>query len=319
MTGTGTQNDPFIPNTWSDFVTAIGTSGAYVELPIELVKTSDDKVKNGKLYFDSQGNRIATPIQSELSNYYENSFKFDMNAVNPFGVLISFNNCHVDGNGASIVNLYVPNDDTGILIDNGTAYLQNINFLNIYGDNSSNKGVFSCRDNSRNYELTNVQFQGFINRGSMMGTGGNIKKHTSTTFSLTFGLNAIFNPVALNSADKYYNFCLFEFYGNPTNVFGSPNGNRFLNCKMTGELFGTSGSNVLFPSDESSSTCVIDIDVSNYNNVSFNYGNGRGNNPYIINTDKLPTGTTYVGMTGVTTSQLQDASYLRSVGFPVGD
>lgn len=319
MQGDGTQASPYIPETWDDFVTAIGTSGAYVELPIELVKTSDDKVKNGKLYFDSQGNRIATPTQSELSSYYENSFKFDMNAVNPLGVLISFNNCHVNGNGASIVNLYVPNDNTGILIDNGTAYLQNINFLNIYGDNNSNKGVFSCRDNSRNYELTNVQFQGFINRGSMMGASGNIKKHTSTTFSLTFGLNAIFSPVALNSADKYYSFCLFDFYGNPTNVFGSSDGNRFLNCKMTGELTGTSGSNALFPSDESSSVCVIDIDVSNYDNVSFNYGNGQGSNPYIINTDKLPSETTHVGMTGVTTLQLQDASYLRGIGFPVGD
>ena len=129
MQGDGTQANPYIPNTWDDFVTAIGTSEAYVELPIELVKTSDDRVRNGKIYFDSQGNQIAAPIQSELSNYYENNFKFDMNMVNPLGVLISFNNCHVNGNGASIVNLYVPNDNTGILIYDGTVYLQNINFL----------------------------------------------------------------------------------------------------------------------------------------------------------------------------------------------
>ena len=88
---------------------------------------------------------------------------------------------------------------------------------------------------------------------------------------------------------------------------------------MTGELFETSGNNALFPSDESSSTYVIDIDVSDYDNVSFNYGNGHGNNPYIINTDKLSSETTYEGLTGVTAQQLQDASYLRSIGFPVGD
>lgn len=318
MTGTGTQNDPFIPNTWDDFVTAIGTSGAYVELPIELIKTSDDEVKNGKLYFDSQGNRIATPIQSELSNYYENNFKFDMNVVNPLGVLIGFNNCHVNGNGASIVNLYVPDDNTGVRITDGTVYLQNINFLNIYCDNNSNKGVFSCADNSRNYELTNVQFQGFINRGVMMGSaGGSVKKHTSVTFSLIFGRNAKFCPAKLDDTNKYYSFCLFDFYGNPTYLFDDSNGNRFLNCKMTGELFGTYGGvRPLFPSSSNATTCVIDLDVTNYSGVYFEY---NGSNPYIINTDKLSSGTTYRGLTGVTTQQLEDASYLRSIGFPVGD
>lgn len=33
MQGTGTQADPYIPTTWDEFVTAIGTSGAYVSLP----------------------------------------------------------------------------------------------------------------------------------------------------------------------------------------------------------------------------------------------------------------------------------------------
>lgn len=317
MQGTGTQNDPFVPNTWDDFVVAIATSGAYVELPIELIRTSDDKVKNGKLYFDSQGNRIATPIQSELSSYYENNFKFDMNTVNPLGVFISFNNCHVNGNGGSIVNLYVPNDDTGIVVNAGTVYLQDINFLNIYCDNSSDKGVFSCWNNTQNYELTNVQFQGVINRGYMLGVNGGNRKHISTTFSLTFSENAKFCPVYLDDSNKYYSFCLFDFYGNPTYLFDTSNGNRFLNCKMTGELFGTyDGNRPLFPFSSNATTCVVDLDVTNYSGVYFEY---NGSNPCIINTDKLSSGTTYRGLTGVTAQQLQDASYLRSIGFPVGD
>lgn len=32
MTGTGTQNDPYVVSTWPDFVTAVGTTGAYVEV-----------------------------------------------------------------------------------------------------------------------------------------------------------------------------------------------------------------------------------------------------------------------------------------------
>ena len=33
MTGTGTQTDPYIVDNWADFVTALGTSGAYVSFP----------------------------------------------------------------------------------------------------------------------------------------------------------------------------------------------------------------------------------------------------------------------------------------------
>lgn len=33
MQGTGTKTDPFIPETWDDFVTAVGTTEAYVSLP----------------------------------------------------------------------------------------------------------------------------------------------------------------------------------------------------------------------------------------------------------------------------------------------
>lgn len=318
MQGDGTQANPYIPNTWDDFVTAIGTSGAYVELPIELIKTSDEKVKNGKLYFDSQGNRIATPIQSELSSYYENDFKFDMNTVNPLGVFISFNNCHVDGNGASVVNLYISDNNSGILISSGTVYINNINFLNIYCDRSNtNYGILHCANSNGGYELQNVQFQGYVNRGTVLDVTGSVEKFTSVTFSFTFGINACFANGVFNSDSKLFNFVLFDFYGNPTSLFKSNYGNRFVNCKMTGKLTGTSGTNYTFPSDTSSSNCVIDMDVTNYNGVSFDYYNGS--DPYIINTDKIPVGTVHDNILGVTTLQLQDASYLRSVGFPVGD
>ena len=33
MTGTGIKDDPYIPETWDEFVTAVGTSDAYVKLP----------------------------------------------------------------------------------------------------------------------------------------------------------------------------------------------------------------------------------------------------------------------------------------------
>lgn len=321
MTGTGTQADPFVPYEWDEFTAAIGTSGAYVSMPIVPVKTTDTRIKLGKLYFDAQGNRITKPVASGLPNYYENNFKFDMNDIAPLGGLIEFNNCTVEGNGASIMNLYVPDDTKGIVITNGTLNFQNFQFLGINSESTnSNRGVFRCQDNSRNYSLTNVQFQGYIADGTFLdGAGGSTRKHISNTFSLTFGTNAKFCTTYINDTNKFYKNCWFDFYGTSSQPFTHNHGNRFIDCKMTGKLTGTAGENPLFPSDGSSMNCVIDMDVTEYSGVKFNYDNGRGQNPYIINTDKLPAGTTYVGIAGVTTAQLADAEYLQSIGFPVGD
>lgn len=65
MTGTGTQADPYIVDTWEDFVTAAGTSGAYVEIAEGVV--------------------------------------FDMNAVAPDGApAVTIAAAHIDGKGATI-------------------------------------------------------------------------------------------------------------------------------------------------------------------------------------------------------------------------
>lgn len=319
MTGTGTQADPYIPYEWDEFTAAIGTSGAHVNMPIVPVKTADTRIKLGKLYFDAQGNRITNPVASGLPNYYENNFKFDLNDISPMGVQIGFNNCTVEGNGASIMNLYVPDDTKGIVVTNGTLNLQNFQFLGINSESTnSNRGVFRCQDNSRNYSLTNVQFQGYIADGTFLdGAGGSTRKHISNTFSLTFGTNAKFCTTYLNDTNKFYKNCWFDFYGTPYQLFTKNYGNRFIGCKMTGKLTGTSGTNYTFPSDTSSNNCVIDMDVTNYNGVSFDYYRGSGS--FIINTDKIPVGTVHDNILGVTTLQLEDASYLRSIGFPVGD
>lgn len=47
MTGTGTQVDPYIVDNWSDFVTAVGTTNAYVELAENTVIDMDDVAPTG--------------------------------------------------------------------------------------------------------------------------------------------------------------------------------------------------------------------------------------------------------------------------------
>ena len=48
MTGTGTQADPYIPTTLTEFITAIGTSGAYVALTQD-INAADDPEYAGEL------------------------------------------------------------------------------------------------------------------------------------------------------------------------------------------------------------------------------------------------------------------------------
>ena len=48
MTGTGTQNDPYAPTTLTEFITAVGTSGAYVALTQD-INAADDPEYTGEL------------------------------------------------------------------------------------------------------------------------------------------------------------------------------------------------------------------------------------------------------------------------------
>lgn len=48
MTGTGTQTDPYIPTTLTEFITAVGTSGAYVALTQD-INAADDPAYSGEL------------------------------------------------------------------------------------------------------------------------------------------------------------------------------------------------------------------------------------------------------------------------------
>lgn len=73
MTGTGTQNDPYIVSTWPDFVTAVGTAGAYVEVAPETV--------------------------------------WDMNEIAPLGAgTVSINCAEINGNGAVIKAANITSD-----------------------------------------------------------------------------------------------------------------------------------------------------------------------------------------------------------------
>lgn len=89
MTGTGTQADPYIVDTWPDFVTAVGTTGAYVEV---------------------------TP-----------GLTWDMNEIAPDGISTLTINCtSIDGNGLEIKALRATGY---LLTINHAITIKNISFL----------------------------------------------------------------------------------------------------------------------------------------------------------------------------------------------
>ena len=77
MTGTGTQADPYIVDTWPDFVTAVGTTGAYVEAAPGLTWDMNDIAPEGVngvefycIYFDGKGITIKNlRLLNRISHY----------------------------------------------------------------------------------------------------------------------------------------------------------------------------------------------------------------------------------------------------------
>ena len=92
MQGTGTQADPYIPTMWDEFVTAIGTSGAYVSLP-------------------------------------EGGGVFDMNEIAPEGGITIGTHCaSISGNDWEIRNAY----NIKFQKSSGELNINKLHFLNFY-------------------------------------------------------------------------------------------------------------------------------------------------------------------------------------------
>lgn len=98
MTGTGVQDDPYIPETWDEFVSAIGTKDAYVSLP-------------------------------------EGGGTFDLNDIAPKGGFTLYIYCkQINGNGWSIKNSF----NVRFFVSSSQTDIYSLNFLNFYIDIEAN-------------------------------------------------------------------------------------------------------------------------------------------------------------------------------------
>ena len=279
MTGTGTQDAPFIVDNWDDFVTAIGTDGVYVE-------------------FANSGGVI------------------DMNQIAPEGVSdIAINCASIVGNNWTIKNLYGANSDVFIFASR-KIMIDGLNFLDFYFQSSTTSSsicLFKSHNKYRHY-FKNCSFTGVL-YGITSCTSlykdsnaiSDFRAFTRCSFNINLKGNARLHQSISNSL-RMEN-CYLILSGATTASYFMI---TLLNSYLGGSIEKTSSNKINFSNSVSSViNCYIKASGIDYGNDK-TYG-------VLINSDKVDSAITIPdGLNAVTTEQLKDDNYLDSIGFPIG-
>ena len=283
MTGTGVQADPFIVDNWPDFVTAAGTSGAYVAFP-------------------------TTPGV------------IDMNDVAPGGVEETTVRCaNIQGNGWSVKNLYCAGDNVFRAV--GNVSVSDLHFLNFYVDfqNENNKFFWNQGLNYLETSLIGCQFSGELHSSASSQNVGLFCNSGYSSFIRRYrcALNvkldnscALFYASGTSNTNNNLSFTTIKLSGNSEkNIAGD-----YINCLFTGK---SKAAEAAITYNGRSNFNVFDVDFKEAAAFSCSAPSGSLN---LINSDKLPAGAVIgTGFVGVTTAQLGDAAYLASLGFPIAE
>lgn len=255
MTGTGTQNDPYIVSTWEEFVAQIAVSGAYV-------KIADNTV-------------------------------WDMNTIAPDGV--SRINCQcteLDGNGAIIKNLHTTSN-TLLNVTNVHDLTIEDFYMNYSG--SENPKIVYLRSGN---ELVRCTLSGIV--AASTGAYFWYRIHQAAeirqcSFNVKYDIGdsyVTFDDTSRGNYNEFNHICLDLANANLSTSTSIGTQNSLIEIKRKSDDTNK------FPSGYSNST-IIRYDVGTANEVN-----------QVRNTS----GT----LTEVTDTQLKDAAYLASIGFPIG-
>ena len=277
MTGTGTSSDPYVIHAedtlkqkWSDFITAIGTSGAYVQCPSEV---------------------------------------WDMNEIYPSGwnTQSRIRAFRVYGNGLIIRNLYSTCSTTyGLFrIDSSTGYIYDLTFQNLYY--SGSEPCFGGSPNNSITTFSRCSFSGIIDSNVLFAAGNklifNTKDGKGCSFNLKFNNGAKFH-------DGDYDFTILSGKIVLSGNSNARSSRRIImnNCLVNGVLpfylFTIAGKYNVF-----------DMNISNGQILS----DSSELTASIINSDKIAEGASIAqSLIQVTESQMKNAEYLESIGFPIG-
>lgn len=284
ITGTGTQTDPFRPETWEEILSCTTADSVYTDFPEDAV--------------------------------------FDMNDYYPEGIAETIPlRGFINGNGATIKNAACYTSDAAFRISyrDTLGQISNLNFQNICyrPGGSSYRALFQTESTTfRGVAFKQCSFSGMIDNTKKSDNG-----YTSifgidasgTIYRCSFNIEAIGNSAGTGTSSGVGIAMGMTIYNNWNARL------QYCNIRISGEeywhgvyldntyLAGTGSSRIsLLNGNES----VIDCEASA---ITTAYGNQT---KILINTDKY-SGSLPSGCIGVTEEQLQDAEYLASLGFPI--
>lgn len=291
MTGRGTIDDPYIVATWDEFLDVCGDgSNTYVECARNVV--------------------------------------WDMNEIAPNGIASSIAlSANIDGSGATILNLSsdINNPDVGVFnMQNG--YLKNINIENC--DLRDGTALFMQSSYASNYDRCIIT--GYFAHGSAVFRSSNSRWHTMNRSLISVDLfddgipSGISDKACCNFSDT-----VFILGGNskPYSLIGSNvrtgSTNQYLstmtNCRVEGNL-----SAPLIRSTANSRFNTVNAIVES--DVSFLGLSPQGRTGlWLVNKDLIKyenleafaNDSSGMNMALLTSDQMRDPLYLRSIGFPV--
>ena len=305
-----------IVHNWSEFVTAVGTSGAEVEFPKNLVRTTDTSVDPNKLYTDANG-VVQTNVQpSDLANLYENTFTLEANDYAPAGITstITISCASINGYGGYIKNL--ASTTVNIFSNTATTQVYQLAILNInvegvsfidttYAGMDYTKCIFSGR--AKGDSGTHTVF------GDVNNANSSIYNSCAFEFVLVGSYN-LFNYLdygGYSYACPFYN-CRIDINHTDKDSISAYGGLwvRLDNSYLTGEL----DNNVTVNITSRSYYSVIEVESAG---SILTYDPIVGTIQLILINNELYTGNIPTDCVGVTTAQLKDAEYLASLGFPI--
>ena len=287
MTGTGTLADPYIINTWADLI---------------------DTTRDNDSYCEWAGGDL------------------DFNDINPTGYDTQINiKGNIDFKGATFKNfrhLGTHSVRGNIWFENKT-YMKNLNFLNFYMQINSDMAAIGLGHHGYSTEgqptISNCNFSGICIATSTTDS------HIASVFYCSATPKAV-QSCSFNVQADAPN-CKFDFArGMPfkdcritvdITQKGTVSNNwsaLYTNCLIEGKWLNNSGDYVILA--KGSNTSNSGNNVYRFTEGSYTIDNHYGQS--VFDTTNATLRNDSYQVTGCTAAQLADASYLRSIGFPVG-
>lgn len=224
---------------------------------------------------------------------------WNMNDIAPEGVDgVTINATEIDGNGLTINNLYLIGNNG--IINNNAVTIKNMSILNLKTKASGCAFYANYRMN-----LYLVQVSGIIECTAFVRVSSSFYA-SRCSFNLTFAGNSCFG----SGGSVNLSFCNIKLNGISGAAFdGSGRGFNCSDCLIHG-IYPFTTLPLAYSTDN-----VIDCEFARKASIS----SGSCTN-ILINKDKLTNVSSGIpsAFATVTTSQLEDAAYLASLGFPIG-